>query len=70
LINAIELHSKNSDRAKLFILHLFVRLVGIYKQQPLFTTYSKTAAELMKLDFAAVSDLTIMNLKNYSIKTI
>jgi hypothetical protein len=45
-------------------------MVGIYKQQPLFTTYSKTAAELMKLDFASVSDVTIMNLKNYSTKTI
>lgn len=66
LITSIQLRSNNSDRAKLFILHILVKLVGLHKKQPIFASYSKIVTDLMKLDFSAVSDGPILELKQYS----
>jgi hypothetical protein len=66
----VELHSKNSDRAKLFILHVLAKLVSVHKHEPLFTNYIKVVTELMKLDFTAVNDTIIAEFKNYSEKLV
>lgn len=49
LVNAIEIHSKNSFRGKLFILHLLVKLVSVHEKEAYICNFVKTAAELMKL---------------------
>ena len=49
LIVGIERNTKESDRAKLFILHLMAKLIPFHSKQKLFEDYQKKATNLMKL---------------------
>ena len=66
LVAGINKYSKHSYRGKLFILHMMVRLVHLYRAQPLFATYMSTVTDMMKLEFCLVEDDQINIIKAYS----